>query len=54
VEDVGRFWALLWEQWDILADGDPSEALADRSMPGARWFPGSVAQPARERIMHSI
>jgi hypothetical protein len=24
VEDVGRFWALLWEQWDILADRVPA------------------------------
>jgi acetoacetyl-CoA synthetase len=40
VQDVGRFWAVMWRQWDVLADGDPEPALADASMPGARWFPG--------------
>ncbi|MCW2984324.1 MAG: acetoacetate--CoA ligase [Conexibacter sp.] len=39
VEDVGRFWGLLWKRFDIQADGDPSVALADATMPGARWFP---------------
>src|SRR5919197_4854829 len=41
VADVGRFWALMWEQWEVLADGDPSPALADASMPGASWFPNA-------------
>jgi acetoacetyl-CoA synthetase len=41
VADVGRFWALMWEQWEVLADGDPSPALADTSMPGASWFPNA-------------
>src|SRR5213078_3925660 len=39
VEDVGRFWALMWERWQVVADGDPEPALADASMPGAQWFP---------------
>ena len=39
VEDVGRFWGLLWDRFDIQADGDPTIALADARMPGARWFP---------------
>ncbi|MCW3041447.1 MAG: acetoacetate--CoA ligase [Solirubrobacterales bacterium] len=39
VDDVGRFWRTLWDRFDVQADGDPSIALADGSMPGARWFP---------------
>ncbi len=39
-EDVGRFWGAMWERFDIQADGDPSVALAEDTMPGARWFPG--------------
>ncbi|WP_354698475.1 Acetyl-coenzyme A synthetase [Paraconexibacter sp. AEG42_29] len=38
-EDVGRFWGFLWKRFDIQADGDPTVALADASMPGAQWFP---------------
>ncbi len=37
--DVGRFWRTLWDRFDVQADGDPTVALADDSMPGARWFP---------------
>ncbi|GAA5168629.1 acetoacetate--CoA ligase [Pseudonocardia eucalypti] len=39
VDDLPRFWATMWRWFDIRADGDPSTVLADRSMPGARWFP---------------
>ena len=38
-EDVGRFWGAMWERFDVQADGDPTVALADDAMPGARWFP---------------
>ncbi len=39
VEDVGRFWRRVWDRYGVVADGDPSVALADATMPGARWFP---------------
>ncbi len=39
VADVGRFWQTLWQKFDVQADGDPTIALADGRMPGARWFP---------------
>lgn len=38
-EDVGRFWGAMWKRFEVLADGDPTLALADETMPGARWFP---------------
>ncbi|MCW2985378.1 MAG: Acetoacetyl-CoA synthetase [Conexibacter sp.] len=37
--NVGRFWKTLWDRFDVQADGDPSVALAEATMPGARWFP---------------
>ncbi|MGY4709672.1 acetoacetate--CoA ligase [Mycolicibacterium sp. CBM1] len=37
--DLSGFWRSIWDQFDILADGDPSRVLVDESMPGARWFP---------------
>lgn len=39
VQDLDGFWSALWRYLEIPADGDPSVALADDSMPGARWFP---------------
>ncbi|HEY3772238.1 MAG TPA: acetoacetate--CoA ligase [Solirubrobacteraceae bacterium] len=49
VADVARFWNALWSFFEIQADGDPSVALADSSMPGARWFP-EVAISYPERV----
>jgi acetoacetyl-CoA synthetase len=39
VADLGRFWRRVWDRYGVVADGDPEVALADPSMPGARWFP---------------
>ncbi|MFD8810313.1 acetyl-coenzyme A synthetase N-terminal domain-containing protein [Streptomyces sp. NPDC059627] len=39
VADPDRFWASIWQFFDVRADGDPTLVLADRAMPGARWFP---------------
>jgi acetoacetyl-CoA synthetase len=39
VTELEEFWGGIWEYFDLQADGDPSTVLADRSMPGAKWFP---------------
>ena len=40
VQDVGRFWRRVWDRYGVVAEGDPSVALAEPArMPGARWFP---------------
>src|SRR5215213_7823532 len=39
VEDLDGFWASIWEFFGI--EGGYDEVLGDRSMPGARWFPGA-------------
>jgi acetoacetyl-CoA synthetase len=39
VADVSRFWRRIWEIYGVIADGDPSTALASAEMPGAVWFP---------------
>ena len=42
IEDVGRFWqTAVWDRFEVLHDGSPDPALADASMPGARWFPNA-------------
>src|SRR3954452_6755879 len=39
VDDLDGFWASIWEFFDV--DSDYDEVLADRTMPGARWFTGA-------------
>ena len=41
VEHLEQFWATVWDFFDIAADGTPHPVLADATMPGARWFPGT-------------
>ncbi|NEW41880.1 acetoacetate--CoA ligase [Nocardia cyriacigeorgica] len=39
VDDIPGFWRALWDYFEL---GDiAGEVLADESMPGARWFPGT-------------
>jgi acetoacetyl-CoA synthetase len=40
VDDLDGFWASIWDYFDVQADGERSPVLAERAMPGARWFPG--------------
>jgi len=39
VEDVGRFWAKLWDHFGVA--GGYERALGRSEMPGAEWFPGT-------------
>ena len=41
VDELDAFWMSIWEHFDVVADGTPAVALADASMPGAVWFPGT-------------
>jgi acetoacetyl-CoA synthetase len=47
VEDVEGFWAAIWERFDV--GGPFDRVLADASMPGAVWFPGTTLNYA-ERL----
>ncbi|WP_282786667.1 AMP-binding protein, partial [Nocardia sp. CC201C] len=37
VDDIAGFWRAVWDYFDLGAA--PGEALAEPTMPGARWFP---------------
>jgi acetoacetyl-CoA synthetase len=39
VSDLDAFWRSIWEFFEIGQGGAPSPGLAERRMPGARWFP---------------
>jgi acetoacetyl-CoA synthetase len=37
--DLDAFWQSIWDHFDVQSRTDPGPALADTTMPGARWFP---------------
>ena len=39
VDDLEGFWGSIWDFFEVRADGDRSQVLASRAMPGAKWFP---------------
>ncbi|MEV8511291.1 acetoacetate--CoA ligase [Dactylosporangium sp. NPDC051484] len=41
VDRPAEFWRAIWEHFEIVAQVEPADVLADVSMPGAQWFPGA-------------
>src|SRR4051794_32241929 len=41
VTEIEEFWGSLWEYFEVISDPPYEEVLAERVMPGARWFEGS-------------
>jgi acetoacetyl-CoA synthetase len=41
VTELERFWASIWDFFEVQASVPYSEVLPRRVMPGARWFPGA-------------
>ncbi len=41
VEDLEAFWGSVWDYFGVKAHSPYERVLADRSMPGAKWFPGA-------------
>jgi acetoacetyl-CoA synthetase len=53
VDDPGAFWRSVWRFGGVVASAEGRAALADPSMPGARWFPGArlnYAENLLERV----
>ena len=44
VDDLDDFWTSMWELFEV-GGRPPGPALAERRMPGARWFPGATRGP---------
>ena len=42
VANLEAFWASLWDYFQIMARTDYTAILAERRMPGARWFTGAT------------
>ena len=41
VEDLEAFWRSIWDYFGVRSSHPPGDVLADRTMPGATWFPGT-------------
>lgn len=41
VDDLERFWSLVWIYFDIKSSAPYQEILSTHAMPGAEWFTGS-------------
>lgn len=41
VTDIEGFWQAIWDYFHIKSSAPYSRVLADRTMPGAVWFPGT-------------
>src|SRR3954452_4931809 len=39
--ELEEFWSAIWDFFDVRAAEPPTAVLADRTIPGARWFPGA-------------
>jgi len=39
IDDLEGFWQSIWDYFDVAGEGERQPAIAERQMPGARWFP---------------
>ncbi|GAA1854101.1 acetoacetate--CoA ligase [Brevibacterium marinum] len=54
VNDLDGFWGAVWDFFDIISDEPYTEVLADRSMPGAEWFPGTHVNYAEHALRAAL
>jgi acetoacetyl-CoA synthetase len=48
--ELEEFWQAVWDFFDVRSSAPHTAVLADRTMPGARWFPGARLNFA-ERVL---
>lgn len=54
ITEPERFWASVWHWTGVIAHRDADRVLADRSMPGARWFPGARLNYAENLLREAL
>ena len=52
VDDLDGFWRSVWDHFALASSTPVGPALADPSMPGARWFPGVALNYATHALRH--
>ncbi|MEV7615858.1 acetoacetate--CoA ligase [Streptomyces sp. NPDC089799] len=50
VDELPAFWQAVAEWFDVRFATPPTQVLADRSMPGAQWFPGATLNYAEHAL----
>jgi len=50
VADPGRFWASMWDYFEVLGERGDGQVLAGGPMPDVSWFPGSTLNYARNAL----
>ncbi|HVE66005.1 MAG TPA: acetoacetate--CoA ligase, partial [Thermoanaerobaculia bacterium] len=53
VTELDDFWRSVWDYFAVKSEGKPAPALAERRMPGARWFPGAALNYAEHALRHA-
>ena len=56
VTDLEDFWTAVADDLEVIWHARPTRALADgdRTMPGARWFPGGELSYAEHALRHAV
>ena len=52
VEELEAFWQSLWDYFRIESSTPHGPVLAERRMPGAKWFPGARLNYAQHALRH--
>ncbi|MES2052249.1 MAG: acetoacetate--CoA ligase [Pseudomonadota bacterium] len=52
VTDLEAFWQSIWDYFNINSPTPHTAALADKRMPGAKWFPGAQVNYAQQVFRH--
>jgi acetoacetyl-CoA synthetase len=50
IDDLEGFWASVADLTNVVWHASPERVLAERSMPGARWFPGATLSYAEHAL----
>ncbi len=52
VTDLDAFWQSIWDYFDLQSPTPHTAVLAERAMPGARWFPGAQFNYVQQVFRH--
>ena len=50
IQDLDGFWQSIWDFYEVKSSSPHTAVLADRSMPGAQWFPGATLNYAEHSV----
>ena len=53
ITDLDAFWQSVWDYYDMQSPTPHDAVLAERQMPGARWFVGAQFNYARQVLRHA-